>query len=109
MRESLDPVEPGKEVGSSTTWRADAAIPHGARVEATDGVLGVVRDRFAGASADDSELCVDTDSGVLYVPERLTRETRGQTVVLSLPLADVRAQSSDHPGGGHLRSAPRAT
>lgn len=31
---------------------------------------------------------------MLYVPERLVRETHGATIVLSLPRDDVRANSS---------------
>jgi hypothetical protein len=90
MREPLEPVKPGHEVESSLSWRSDDPIQPGARVEGTDGVLGVVRDR--SHAADRNYLGVETDQGMVYVPETLVRETSGQTVYLSLPVADARAQ-----------------
>ena len=86
---------------SSLAFRSEnEAIRPGARVEATDGALGVVRERGADAQADHAYLSVETADGMLYVPDRLIRETRGETVVLSLPMADVRAQSSSQPRMG---------
>ena len=76
------------------TWRTDETIRPGTRVEATDGPLGSVRERRVGAGPEEAYLGVDTDEGLLYVPERLVRETTGQAVFLSLPAADVKAQSS---------------
>ena len=97
MREPVEPVKPGQEVESSLTWRTDdQTVRPGARVEATDGPFGVVRERRVGEGPEHAYLGVETDEGVVYVPERLVRETRGDTVVLSLPRADVRAQSSAH-------------
>lgn len=98
MREPLDDPRPGEEVTSSLAFRSDnETIRPGARVEATDGALGVVRERGTDAEADHAYLGVETSDGMLYVPDRLIRETRGDTVVLSLPIADVRAQSSTQP------------
>ncbi|HYU66773.1 MAG TPA: hypothetical protein VEK09_08475 [Jatrophihabitantaceae bacterium] len=91
MREPVEPVQPGHEVESSLSWRSDDTIRAGARVEGTDGVLGVVRERREAAAK--VYLGVDTDDGMIYVPETLVRETAGQTVYLSLPVADARAQS----------------
>jgi hypothetical protein len=104
MRESLEPEKPGHEVGSSTTWRSDDVIRPGARVEATDGPLGVVRERRHAEGPEPAYLGVQTDNGVLYVPERLIRETHGDTVMLSLPRADVRAQSTR--SGGSMQQSP---
>jgi hypothetical protein len=102
MREPTEPVDPGEEVTMSLSWADDnQALRPGARVEATDGVLGTVRERRRGTDAAEAVLAVATSEGVLNVPERLVRETRGDVVMLSLPLADVRAQSSaaaDSPG-----------
>jgi hypothetical protein len=73
-------------------------IQPGARVEGTDGTLGTVRERRVGERPDQAYLGVDTDEGLMFVPERLVRETRGSTIMLSLPVADVKAQSShDNP------------
>jgi hypothetical protein len=93
MREPVEPVKPGEEVEASLTWRSDDPIRPGARVEGTDGVLGVVRERRAGQGTDVAYLGVETDDGMLMVPERLVRETHGDTVLLSLPVADVIGQS----------------
>jgi hypothetical protein len=93
MRESIDKVEPGDEVRASLAWRSDDTIRPGARVEATDGPLGVVRERRLSDGPEEAYLGVETDDGLLYLPERLVRETRGDTVVLSLPAADVKAQA----------------
>lgn len=91
MRDPVDPVKPGHEVESSLSWRSDDPIQPGARVEGTDGVLGVVKDR---READAKRyLGVDTNEGMVYVPETLVRETAGRTVYLSLPVADAKAQS----------------
>jgi hypothetical protein len=88
----VEPVKPGREVETSLSWRSDDTIRPGARVEGTDGVLGVVRERREAASK--VYLGVDTDEGMVYVPETLVRETTGKTVYLSLPVADARAQST---------------
>lgn len=105
MREPVEPVKPGEEVKSALTWRSgDHTIRPGARVEGTDGLLGVVRERREEEGPEHAYLGVETDEGVVYVPERLVRETRGDTIVLSLPCADVRAQSSAHRIP--VRSAP---
>jgi hypothetical protein len=98
MREPVEPVKPGQEVEAALTWRDDnGALRPGARVEATDGVLGTVTQRRAGANGEGEGgfLGVKTDSGEIFVPERLIRETRGETVFLSLPAADARAQSRE--------------
>ena len=76
------------------TWRTDDTIQPGARVEATDGTLGTVRERRFGEGPEHAYLGVETDEGLMYVPERLVRERRGDTIYLSLPRADVKAQSS---------------
>jgi hypothetical protein len=94
MREPVEEVKPGHEVASSLTWGDDDAVRPGARVEATDGPLGVLRQRRTDVGPEQAYLSVDTDAGPLDIPERLIRETRGDTIVLSLPSADVRAQSS---------------
>jgi hypothetical protein len=66
-------------------------------VEATDGALGVVRERVVGDGPEHAYLGVETTDGLYYVPERLVRESSPTTVYLSLPAADARAQSSrDH-------------
>ena len=93
MRESLEPVEPGDEVRSKLSWRSDDTIRPGARVEATDGVMGVVRERRLSNGPEEAYLGVETADGLVYLPERLIRETRGDTVFLSLPAADARAQA----------------
>jgi hypothetical protein len=92
MREPEEPVDPGEEIESSLNWRSDDPIQPGARVEGTDGVLGVVRDRRR--EADRAFLGVETDDGLVYVPETLVRETAGGTVYLSLPVADAIAQGA---------------
>ena len=94
MREPIEPAKPGEEVASSTTWRRDDTIRPGTRVEATDGAFGVVRERVVGEGPEHAYLGVDTGDGLYYVPERLVRESRPESVYLSLPGADVRAQSS---------------
>jgi hypothetical protein len=94
MREPQEPVKPGQEVEASLTWPSDDPIRPGARVRATDGIMGTVRERRVGEGPEHGYLGVDTDEGLLYVPDRLVRETAGNTVILSLPAADVRAQSS---------------
>jgi hypothetical protein len=104
MRDRIEPADPGDDEVRSLTWRGDDTIPSGARVEATDGVLGTVRERRMGEGPEHAYLAVDTDQGLFYVPERLVRETRGNTVVLSLPRADVLAQSS--PDTLPVRDAP---
>lgn len=105
MREPLEPVQPGQEVEASLTWRTDDTIAPGARVEATDGPLGVVRERRTGAGPEHAYLAVETDDeGLVYIPERLVRETRGDTVFLSLPGADAKAQGSH--GQLPVREAP---
>src|SRR6188472_1789504 len=94
MREPVEPVKPGEEYASSLSWRdEDAAFRPGTRVEATDGPLGVLRERRADPSSDQVAIRVETQDGELVVPERLIRETHGDTIYLSLPAADVRAQS----------------
>ena len=104
MREPVEPVKPGEEVASTLTWRGDETMQPGARVEGTDGLLGVLRERRVEEGPEHAYLGVETQEGMLYVPERLVRETRGQTISLSLPCADARAQSSAHRIP--VRSAP---
>jgi hypothetical protein len=105
MREPEKQPKPGEELESSLTWRGDDdSIRPGARVEATDGVLGTLRERRTDEGPEHAYLGVETAEGIVYVPERLVRETRGDVVVLSLPLADARAQSSAHRIP--VRSAP---
>ena len=94
MREPAEEVKPGQEVESSLTWPTDDSIRPGTRVRATDGVMGTVRERRVGEGPEHAYLGVDTEEGLLYVPERLVRERAGDTIILSLPAADVRAQSS---------------
>src|SRR5207237_1555838 len=94
MREPVEPVKPGEEYESSLTWLTDDdALKPGARVEATDGALGILRERRVGVGSQQAYIGVDTDDGEIFVPERLIRETHGDTVFLSLPAADARAQS----------------
>ena len=93
MRESIEPVKPGEEVTAKLSWRSDDTIRPGARVEATDGSLGVVRERRLSDGPEEAYLGVDTDDGLMFLPERLVRETRGDTVFLSLPAADAKAQA----------------
>jgi hypothetical protein len=93
MREPLRPAEPGEYSESATTWRTDDTIPAGTTVQATDGPLGVVVERRIGEGPEHAYLGVNTDEGLLYIPERLIRETRPGTVLLSLPKADAKAQS----------------
>lgn len=98
MREPLEHPRPGEEVKASLAVRSDnEAIRPGASVEATDGPLGIVRQRATDEKVDHAYICVETDDGLLYVPDRLVRETHGETVMLSLPRADVRAQSARQP------------
>ena len=94
MREPVEPVRPGEEVESSLAWRSDDPIRPGARVRATDGVMGTVRERRYGEGPEHGYLGVETDEGLVYVPERLVRETAGSTVLLSVPAADAMAQGS---------------
>jgi hypothetical protein len=94
MREPEKDVRPGREVESELTWPDDGSLRPGASVEATDGVVGVLRERRVDAGPEHAYLGVETGEGMLYVPERLVRETRGDAVVLSLPSDDVRANSS---------------
>ena len=104
MREPVEPAKPGEEVGFSTTWRGDDALRAGARVEATDGPFGTVAERRADQGPEHAYLGVETSEGVVFVPERLVRETRGEVIYLSLPAADVRAQAS--AGTLPVREAP---
>lgn len=103
MREPVNPVGPGKEVAAELTWPDDSPLHPGARVEATDGPVGVLRERRE-SGPEHAYLGVETQEGMLYVPERLVRETRGDTVMLSLPRADVRA----HSAAGQLPVRERA-
>jgi hypothetical protein len=80
-------------VRSSPTWSEADPILIGFRVEATDGFLGTVVERRLGKGPEDGYLGVATIQGVIYVPDRLIRETDGDTVMLSLPAADVRANA----------------
>jgi hypothetical protein len=101
---TADPTRPGEEFESSITCRRDEAIRPGTRVEATDGALGVVRERVVGEGPEHAYLGVETSEGLYYVPERLVRESTPSTVYLSLPRADARAHSShDYPP---VRRAP---
>ena len=104
MREPVEPVKPGEEVASSLTWQGDEGMHPGARVEGTDGLLGVLRERRVDEGPEHAYLGVETPDGMLYVPERLVRETRPDAIILSLPCADVRAQSAMHRIP--LRAAP---
>jgi hypothetical protein len=97
MRESIEPAKPGDEVRASLSWRSDDTIRPGARVEATDGSMGVVRERRLSDGPEKAYLGVETDDGLVYVPERLVRETRGDTVFLSLPVEDAKAQAEGGP------------
>lgn len=87
-------AEAGGESVGDLTWRDDDPIRPGARVEASDGPLGVVRQRRVGEGPEHAYVGVETDEGLLWVPDRLIRETRGSTVLLSLPTADVKANAS---------------
>jgi hypothetical protein len=91
MREQDDSARPGEYV--TAELRASEDIPAGSHVEATDGPMGVVRERLT-EGPEHAYLGVETQEGLLFVPERLVREKRGDTVFLSLPAADVRANSS---------------
>jgi hypothetical protein len=93
MREPEERVGPGEEVTAKLAWRSDDTIRPGARVEATDGSLGVVRERRVSDGPEQAYLGVETDDGLMFLPERLVRETRGDTVYLSLPAADAKAQA----------------
>jgi hypothetical protein len=104
MREPVESAKPGEEVGFSTTWRGDDSLRPGTRVEATDGPFGTLAERRAGEGPEHAYLGVDTSEGLVYVPERLVRETRGDVIYLSLPGADVRAQAS--AGTLPVREAP---
>ena len=88
-----DQPRPGEEIAVSRVW-TDDTLRDGASVEASDGPLGVLRDHRVGAGPEHGYLGVETDEGLMYVPDRLIRETRGDTVVLSLPAADVKANAS---------------
>src|SRR5438445_11150474 len=96
MREPVEPVKPGEEVASSLTGQGDETMRPGAGVEGTDGLLGILRERRVDEGPEHAYLGVETQEGMVYVPERLVRETRRETIVLSLPCADARAQSSAH-------------
>ena len=67
MREPVEPVKPGEEVKSSLNWRTDDSdvIQPGARVEATDGLLGIVSERRVGEGPEHAYLGVETDDGVV--------------------------------------------
>lgn len=86
--------DPG-HVRASAGWGDDRIEP-GTRVEASDGPLGVVRERRVGEEPEHAYLGVEVEGGgpLLFVPDRLIREMRGNTVVLSLPRADVEANAS---------------
>jgi hypothetical protein len=94
MRDPEKPVRPGDEIEAELTWPDDGSLRPGASVEATDGPLGILRERRRDAGPEHAYLGVETRDGMLYVPERLVRETHGVTVILSLPSDDVRANSS---------------
>jgi hypothetical protein len=97
VRDPARDVKPGEEFEASVTWRRDDTITPGTRVEATDGPLGVMRERVIGEGPEHAYLGVETSEGLYYVPERLVRESTASVVYLSLPVADARAQSSrDH-------------
>ena len=113
MREPAKDVKPGEDFASSVTWRRDDAITPGTRVEATDGPLGVIRERVVGEGPEHAYLGVETSEGLYYVPERLVRESTPSVIYLSLPRADARAQSSrDHlpvvPTPGDFPQEPRS-
>lgn len=109
MREPVNHPKPGQEVQAGLEWRDDEPIRPGYTVEATDGPLGVVRDRRRGEGPEHAYLGVETDEGLLYVPDRLIRETSGHTVFLSLPIHDVKANAShgDLPVDAGRQHLPR--
>ena len=94
MREPVERPEPGESTASALTWTADDDLKPGAPVRATDGALGTLRERRVGQGPEHAYLGVDTDEGLLYVPERLVREASPRAIYLSLPVADVKANSS---------------
>ncbi len=94
MREQHEASDDPGHVRASLSWSDDDPIRPGATVEATDGPMGVVRERRYGEGPEDAYLGVQTNEGLMFVPDRLIRETRGSTVVLSLPAADVKANAS---------------
>jgi hypothetical protein len=94
VREPVERPEPGESTASALTWTADEDLQPGAPVRATDGALGTLRERRVGQGPEHAYLGVDTDEGLLYVPERLVREASPLAIYLSLPVADVRAHSS---------------
>jgi hypothetical protein len=94
VREPVERPQPGEYTESALTWTADKEIQPGAPVKATDGELGTLRERRVGQGPEHAYLGVDTDDGLLYVPERLVREASPRAVYLSLPIADVKANSS---------------
>lgn len=102
MRET---VQTGDHVESSLVWDEDDPIQPGFKVEATDGHFGVVRQRRRGEGPEHAYLGVETDEGLLFIPDRLIRETSLRTVFLSLPAADVKA----HAAHGDLPVQPDPT
>jgi hypothetical protein len=94
MPDPNDSVSRGQSETNDLAWPDDASLRPGATVEATDGPVGILRQRRRGEGPEHAYLGVETSDGMLYIPERLIRETRGDSVVLSLPGADVRANSS---------------
>ncbi len=94
MRDESEARDDPGHARSSLTWSDDSnPILVGFRVEATDGFLGTVVERRFGEGPEHGYLGVATMQGVIYVPDRLIREAQGDTVVLSLPAADVRANA----------------
>ncbi len=86
--------KPGEYVKAGPTWRTDDELHAGARVDGTDGTLGTLRARHVGVEPEGAYLEVETDEGAMFVPERLVRETRPGQVLLTLPVADVKANAS---------------
>ena len=112
MRDEIEGAKPGELVKGRLTWSEDDPIQPGTQVEGTDGLLGVVRQRIVGEGPEHAYMGVDTDEGLLWVPDRLIRETRGKTVLLSLPVADVKANASHRylplqPDPSHLPKEPK--
>ncbi len=103
---------PGETVRASLMWRGDDEMGPGARVSGTDAPLGTLRARHVGVGPEAAYLEVETDEGPMFVPERLVRETRPGEVLLTLPVADVKANASHgqppvQPDPTHLPEEPR--
>ncbi len=76
MRDESEARDDPGHVRGSLTWSDADPILVGFRVEATDGFLGTVVERRLGEGPEHGYLGVATPQGVIYVPDRLIRETR---------------------------------